>query len=49
MNSCNPYMIHLALEMGNSRFAYYQSLFGFGKITGIDLQVRQQVSYMVTV
>ncbi|MBS5269455.1 MAG: penicillin-binding protein 2 [Eubacterium sp.] len=37
MNSCNPYMIHLALEMGNSRFAYYQSLFGFGKITGIDL------------
>jgi len=37
INSCNPYMIHLALEMGNSRFAYYQSLFGFGKITGIDL------------
>lgn len=37
MNSCNPYMIHLVLEMGNSRFAYYQSLFGFGKITGIDL------------
>lgn len=37
MNSCNPYMIHLALEMGNSRFAYYQSLFGFGKTTGIDL------------
>lgn len=37
MNSCNPYMIHLSLEMGNSRFAYYQSLFGFGKITGIDL------------
>lgn len=37
MNSCNPYMIHLALEMGNSRFAYYQSLFGFGKITRIDL------------
>lgn len=37
MNSCNPYMIHLAFEMGNSRFAYYQSLFGFGKITGIDL------------
>ena len=23
--------------MGNSRFAYYQSLFGFGKTTGIDL------------
>lgn len=37
MNSCNPYMIHLALEMSNSRFAYYQSLFGFGKTTGIDL------------
>ena len=37
MNSCNPYMIHLALEMGNSSFAYYQSLFGFGKTTGIDL------------
>lgn len=37
MNSCNPYMIHLALELGNSKFAEYQSLFGFGKTTGIDL------------
>lgn len=37
MNSCNPYMIHLALELGNEKFAAYQSLFGFGKTTGIDL------------
>ena len=37
MNSCNPYMIHLALELGNEKFAQYQSLFGFGKTTGIDL------------
>ena len=38
MNSCNPYMIHLALELGNAKFSEYQSLFGFGQITGIDLQ-----------
>lgn len=37
MNSCNPFMIHLALELGNTKFAEYQSLFGFGKTTGIDL------------
>ena len=37
MNSCNPYMIHLALELGNTKFAEYQSLFGFGKTTGVDL------------
>ena len=24
MNSCNPYMIHLALELGNEKFAAYQ-------------------------
>lgn len=37
MNSCNPYMIHLVLELGNAKFSEYQSLFGFGQITGIDL------------
>ena len=37
MNSCNPYMIHLALELGNAQFSEYQSLFGFGQTTGIDL------------
>lgn len=37
MNSCNPYMIHLALELGNAKFSEYQSLFGFGQTTGIDL------------
>ncbi len=37
MNSCNPYMIHLALELGNVKFSEYQSLFGFGQTTGIDL------------
>lgn len=37
MNSCNPYMIHLTLELGNAKFSEYQSLFGFGQTTGIDL------------
>ena len=37
MNSCNPYMIQLALELGNAKFSEYQSLFGFGQTTGIDL------------
>ena len=37
MNSCNPYMIHLALELGNAKFSEYQSLFGFGQTTGIDI------------
>lgn len=37
MNSCNPYMIHLALELGNAKFSEYQSLFGFGQTMGIDL------------
>lgn len=37
MNSCNPYMIYLALELGNAKFSEYQSLFGFGQTTGIDL------------
>lgn len=37
INSCNPYMIHLALELGNAKFSEYQSLFGFGQTTGIDL------------
>lgn len=37
MNSCNPYMISIALKLGNENMAKYQELFGFGSVTGIDL------------
>lgn len=37
MQSCNPYMINLAVKMGTSQFLQYQSLFGYGRLTGIDL------------
>ena len=36
-NSCNPYMINIAIKLGNVRFAQYEKLFGFGARTGIDL------------
>lgn len=37
MESCNPYMINLAIKLGNTRFAQYVTMFGFGSLTGIDL------------
>lgn len=37
MQSCNPAMMQIAARLGNVRFAGYQSLFGFGSKTGIDL------------
>ncbi len=37
MQSCNPAMMQIAARLGNVKFAAYQSLFGFGSKTGIDL------------
>ena len=36
-NSCNPYMINIAIKLGNVRFAQYEKMFGFGAKTGVDL------------
>lgn len=37
VNSCNDALMQIAAKMGVSNFIKYQSLFGFGKKTGIDL------------
>ncbi len=37
VNSCNDALMQIAARMGVSNFIDYQSLFNFGKITGIDL------------
>ncbi|MCR5515858.1 MAG: peptidoglycan glycosyltransferase [Lachnospira sp.] len=37
MESCNPYMINLAIKLGTTKFAQYVTMFGFGSLTGIDL------------
>lgn len=36
-NSCNPGMMTVGMQMGVEQFCKYQSIFGFGKRTGIDL------------
>ncbi|MDO4633018.1 MAG: penicillin-binding transpeptidase domain-containing protein [Eubacteriales bacterium] len=36
-NSCNPGMMTIAMKMGIDKFCEYQSVFGFGRKTGIDL------------
>lgn len=36
-NSCNVVMMHIAEELGYDEFLRYQSIFGFGQKTGIDL------------
>ncbi len=36
-NSCNDGLMAIAARMGVSRYIEYQSLFNFGKLTGIDL------------
>lgn len=36
-NSCNPGMMTIGFQMGVDTFCKYQSIFGFGKRTGIDL------------
>ena len=37
INSCNPWMINIAMKLGNETFANYIQSFGFGSLTGIDL------------
>jgi len=37
MNSCNPAMMQIAAKLGAVSFADYQTRFGFGQTTGIDL------------
>jgi stage V sporulation protein D (sporulation-specific penicillin-binding protein) len=37
MQSCNPAMMQIAAKLGGVRMAHYQTLFGFGRKTGIDL------------
>lgn len=37
MYSCNPAMMQISAEVGNSKFYEYQKRFGMGKKTGIDL------------
>lgn len=37
MQSCNDALMQIASMMGRDRFADYQSIFGFGRKTGIDL------------
>ncbi len=37
VNSCNDALMQIAARMGVSNFIDYQSLFNFGKVTGIDL------------
>ena len=36
-NSCNDAMMQIGFKMGGATFREYQSLFNFGKLTGIDL------------
>ena len=48
-NSCNPYMINIAIKLGNVRFAQYEKMFGFGAKTGVDLPVKLQVLCMMRI
>ncbi|OGO83068.1 MAG: hypothetical protein A2Y18_07120 [Clostridiales bacterium GWD2_32_19] len=36
-NSCNIAMMDIAERLGKEKFYYYQKVFGFGQVTGIDL------------
>ena len=37
MNSCNDALMQMSYAIGGSTFAKYQSIFGFGQKTGVDL------------
>jgi len=37
-NSCNPGFIQIGLRMGKERFAQYIKKFGFGQLTGVEIQ-----------
>ena len=44
-NSCNPYFIHIGLELGVDRFSKYFEAFGFKEKTGIDLPAESNSIY----
>ncbi len=46
-NSCNVALMEIAENMGAEGFARYQSLFGFGQSTGIDLYGEANTSSLV--
>lgn len=43
-NSCNVALMDIALDLGKDDFTRYQSIFGFGKYTGIDLPGEAETS-----
>ncbi len=46
-NSCNVALMQIAGDMGAEGFARYQSLFGFGQSTGIDLEGEAKTEKLV--
>lgn len=44
-NSCNPYFIHIGMELGVDRFTKYFEAFGFTEKTGIDLPAESNSIY----
>lgn len=47
MKSCNVAMMRIAQASGKDRFAKYQSIFGFGSKTGIDLPGEEDASNLI--
>lgn len=45
--SCNSALMQIASSIGISNFTYYQSLFGFGQLTGIDLPNETSASSLI--
>ncbi len=45
--SCNAALMQIASAIGISDFTYYQSLFGFGRLTGIDLPNETSASSLI--
>lgn len=45
--SCNATLMQIASEIGIEDFTYYQSLFGFGQLTGIDLPNETSASSLI--
>jgi len=41
MESCNPSMMQIAAKLGGKKMALYQTMLGFGSLTGIDLPGEQ--------
>lgn len=47
MQSCNVAMMRMGAMIGRERFTKYQSIFGFGDKTGIDLPGEADTSGLV--